>query len=582
MTEKIAKPVIRQIKDNEAALVEFEEELRSHCASKEQELMLDYPTVYIHNWKRAGAYEVYIGETNSIIRRTKEHLARREKWQQLAKDRANLLIIGHEHFNTSLTRDVENRLMHYMMSMENVRKIHNMRGNPQNKYYPEQEFEQIFREIWKKLRMINSTLFLEESAIRDSALFKASPLHKLTADQENAKALIIRKVTEALKGTKQKQFIFIEGEAGTGKTVLNSSAFYELYNRAEELGLEKLRCCLMVNHKEQEKVYEQIAKKLGLTEQFGKVVYNPTTFINQHDPEHPIDVAFVDEAHLLLTHGRMSYKGKGQLHDIMERARITVIMFDENQILTTDQFWEAALLDHYKQMAKAQGNYLELKNQLRMSAGQQTIAWIDAFTKQRTLMKIPEDPTGYEIRVYNEPVELELAICERSRQRESALSRMVATYDWEYNAQKCPENRVTKYWEVMIKRWHRPWNYQLQKDMDRKERKSIKELAWAEQPKTIGEIGSTYTIQGFDLNYVGVILGPSVKYRGGKIIFDPKASWNKHAIQNRTLSDGTKQKFGETLIQHEVRVLMTRGINGLYIYAYDDELRKALQAAAIK
>lgn len=74
-------------------------------------------------------------------------------------------------------------------------------------------------------------------------------------------------------------------------------------------------------------------------------------------------------------------------------------------------------------------------------------------------------------------------------------------------------------------------------------------------------------------------MGPSVKYRNGKIIFDPKASHNHKAIQNRTLSDGTKQKFGEILLQHEVRVLMTRGVNGMYIYACDDELREALKKA---
>ena len=83
-----------------------------------------------------------------------------------------------------------------------------------------------------------------------------------------------------------------------------------------------------------------------------------------------------------------------------------------------------------------------------------------------------------------------------------------------------------------------------------------------------------------DRNYAGVILGPSVKYRNGEILFDPSASWNKKAVQNRTLSDGSRQKFGDLLIQHEVRVLMTRGVEGLYIYACDEELRKALLQAA--
>ena len=81
------------------------------------------------------------------------------------------------------------------------------------------------------------------------------------------------------------------------------------------------------------------------------------------------------------------------------------------------------------------------------------------------------------------------------------------------------------------------------------------------------------------MNYAGVILGPSVKYRNGQIVFDPSASCNNKAVRNRTLSDGSKQKFGEILIQHEVRVLMTRGVNGMYIYACDKELREALKKA---
>ena len=67
-----------------------------------------------------------------------------------------------------------------------------------------------------------------------------------------------------------------------------------------------------------------------------------------------------------------------------------------------------------------------------------------------------------------------------------------------------------------------------------------KKLSWAEQPHTINEAGSTYTVQGFDLNYVGVIIGPSVKYRNGRIVFDKDESENKKAKQRRTLKDGSK------------------------------------------
>ena len=84
------------------------------------------------------------------------------------------------------------------------------------------------------LRKENKNLFPTESAIKDSAIYKASPLHKLTKEQEKARELIIQKVSEALEKEETKQLIFIDGEAGTGKTVLTSSTFYELYCQAEE------------------------------------------------------------------------------------------------------------------------------------------------------------------------------------------------------------------------------------------------------------------------------------------------------------------------------------------------------------
>ena len=85
--------------------------------------------------------------------------------------------------------------------------------------------------------------------------------------------------------------------------------------------MDDLRCNLIINHDEQITVYEQIAEKLGLTDKYGEVVSKPTRFINTHSPNNPVDIAFVDEAHLLWTQGKQSYRGDNQLQDIIERAR---------------------------------------------------------------------------------------------------------------------------------------------------------------------------------------------------------------------------------------------------------------------
>lgn len=579
MSINVASPIIKHIKDTKDALDFFETVSLPAEDEKTQEIIKNFPTVYIHNWQDSYDFEVYVGESNDIFKRTRQHYDNsldKTKWQSklLEKD-ASLFIIGHEHFNKSLTLDIENRLMHYMMSVDRVKHVHNLRDNPQTSYYPMEELDAIFGKIWKGLRKENKELFPTESKIKDSAIYKASPLHKLTKDQEKARELIIQKVARALENNETKQLVFIDGEAGTGKTVLNSSTFYELYCLAEENN-KKLRCHLLVNHDEQITVYEQIADKLGLTDKYGEVVSKPTTFINNHSEDDPVDVAFIDEAHLLWTQGKQSYRGENQLKDIIDRARVTVVMFDENQILSTEQYWEAQILEQYRNQAKLADNYIVLDKQLRMQVDEETMDWIDAFTKRGELKNLPDSDIGYSIKIFDNPKKLEDEIRKKAKESGSELSRLIASYDWEYSSNNRPVDRLYKYWEVNIEDWHRPWNRELEPELSRQEKRKIKGLAWAEQPQTIDEVGSTFTIQGFDLNYAGVILGPSVKYRNGKIEFDPKESHNDKATRNRTLSDGTRKKFGETLIKHEVRVLMTRGVNGMYIYACDPALRKEL------
>lgn len=590
----IAEPIVEKIQDNINGLKLFEKNIIDSNDNKIKDIMMNFPIVYIHSWKEGSDNEVYIGESNNIFHRTRQHynkMSDKNAWQHklLNKD-ADLYVIGHEHFNKSMTLDIENKLIHYLMSVENIKKVNNLRGNPQNHYYPVEELDTIFAKIWKKLRKDNKNLFPLESTIKDSAIFKASPLHKLTEEQQTAKDKIIEKVMNALQNNKKGQLIFIEGEAGTGKTVLNSSTFYELfcryeeskYNNSENIKQQALKCCLVVNHDEQITVYNQIVNKLGITDKYGEVIYKPTRFINTHSKDNLVDVVFIDEAHLLLTQGKQSYQGNNQLKDIIDRAKVVIVMFDEDQILTTEQYWEDEQIEKYRNKAIKDNNYIKLENQLRIHANKEVIDWINSFTKDGIIKKMPNDLGNYDIQIFDTPEKLEKEIKQKASKDKTKLSRLIATYDWKYNANKNSKKGICEYWEVKIGQWHKPWNRELEQNLDREQKRKIKALSWAEQPQTINEVGSTFTIQGFDLNYAGVILGPSVKYRNGHVVFDPNESCNEKAIRNRTLSDGTSKKFGEKLLKHELNVLMKRGVNGLYIYACDDELRKKLKECSQK
>lgn len=55
----------------------FADDVKTQLGS-DSDLILDYPVVYIHIWRSKqniadNNYSMYIGETNNIIQRTKEH-----------------------------------------------------------------------------------------------------------------------------------------------------------------------------------------------------------------------------------------------------------------------------------------------------------------------------------------------------------------------------------------------------------------------------------------------------------------------------------------------------------------------------
>lgn len=65
--------IIKQIKDNREALDFFEKVSLPAEDEKTQEIIANFPTVYIHNWQDSGDFEVYVGESNDIFKRTRQH-----------------------------------------------------------------------------------------------------------------------------------------------------------------------------------------------------------------------------------------------------------------------------------------------------------------------------------------------------------------------------------------------------------------------------------------------------------------------------------------------------------------------------
>ncbi|WP_316960095.1 DUF2075 domain-containing protein [Staphylococcus chromogenes] len=568
------KPIVEEIRYDTNTL-NSAVKIWEHTLNKR--VLSSYPTVYIINDNKHSKYSVYVGETTNIKRRTLEHInvdiIEGNIWENFSNSNSSMMyVIGHNYFNKSLTLDIENKLMQYLSSVDSVENLYNKRTNPQSEYYTSEHFEAIFSKIWQQLHRQNAQLFPLESAIQESAIFKASPFHKLTNEQYLAKQLILERVRRALQNDETGQHIFVDGEAGSGKTVLLSSLFFELVNEfKKDFKIDNPSLYFLVNHNQQLKVYQQIANKLGFNYKSGDKITKPTSFINNHSLDEKVDVVVIDEAHLLLTQGQMSYRGKNHLADIISRAKVVVTVFDKKQILSRTQIWEEDTLQQIIETSQQNDNYIRLLNQMRIHADKQTIYWIRNLVDNRAIDNIPKDSLGYEIKVFESPKSLYEEIKAKNENKDSGISRVVATFDWEFKDKPKSNGEL---WTVEIDDWKLPWNLQL--SVDRLEKK----LSWPEQSQTINEVGSTFTIQGFDLNYVGVIIGPSVIYREGKIQFDKNKSKNNKATQNRTMADNSKQNFAEELLKNELNVLITRGINGLYLYAVDEELQNALLRAS--
>ena len=577
---KIKSPIVREIEYSSNSLVNLKSQLKSSEHKNDIKFLFDYPVVYIVNDEKNDQFSVYVGETADIIRRTSQHLTddikkeNRDDWRDFAtSSTTKMFIIGHNHFNKSLTLDIENRLMLYLSSVDIVSSIQNRRGNPQNKYFTSDELDSIFSKIWRLLRKSNKHLFPVESIVRNSAIFKASPFHKLTEEQIEAKNTIINKISASISKNQDGTLILVKGEAGAGKTVLMSSLVDDLLN-SEDISFIKDNnyINLVVNHNNQLSVYKEIERKLNWNSGSSlEVAMKPTQFLNALRKEKiKAGVVIVDEGHLLLTAKNQAYLGGNHLKDLLAQSKVVVLVYDDKQIMNKSQIWTDNTFLELEHEANLAGNLIELRNQMRINANPATIDWIRSIIDEGEIKKLTKDKQ-YDIRIFDSPLELQKAIKLKNKDQKLGISRLVATYDWPFVEEK--KKQVRPKWFVEIGDWKAPWNQQL------KPEKEYAKLSWIEQPQTIDEIGSTFTVQGFDLNYVGVIIGPSGKYRDGKIIYDISESKNKGAVQNRKLANGEEVNYGERLLRNELNVLLTRGVNGLYIFAVDEELREVLKKA---
>lgn len=343
----------------------------------------------------------------------------------------------------------------------------------------------------------------------------------------------------------------IQGAAGTGKSVV-------LMELVRQYMTDKhYKTSLVVNHPELYKAYQDLAASIPNMKV--NSIRRPTSLINYAQKNHQhYDVIFVDEAHLLYSKSEpyAHYRGQNQLTDLMKLAKVVVVVYDFDQVFQSKMYWDKELLA--KTIGQHPHKSFDMNFQYRMVASDEQVAWIDDLTAQKPIKPFPAN-SDFAFQVFDTAGALFETI--KKRNKEVGMSRMVATSGFP---------RIDGRHNVEMDTFSLPWD---EWDPQR--------THWAKREGSITQVGTIYTLQGFDLNYVGMIIGPSFGYdeKTDTMTIMPEKYSHKEIFKKRKDIQFTQDEYKE-FIANVLNVLMKRGKYGLYLTAYDDALRKRLASLA--
>lgn len=368
----------------------------------------------------------------------------------------------------------------------------------------------------------------------------------LSDDQKAVITNINTYIKEGLT-TKPSSVAIIEGAAGTGKSVV----LMELVR--QYMTDKRYQTALVVNHPELYKAYRDMGAAIpGINVHS---ILRPTALINHAQKYHKkYDIIFVDEAHLLYSKSEpyAHYRGQNQLTDLMNLAKVVVVVYDFEQVFQSKMYWDKDLL--MKTIGNHPHKQFDMNFQYRMVASDNQVAWMDDLTEEKPMKPFPND-SDFEFKVFDKAGEMFETI--KKQNVKYGMSRMVATSGFP---------RIDGRHNVEMDSFSLPWD---EWDPQR--------TPWAKREGSITQVGTIYTLQGFDLNYVGMVIGPSFGYdpKTDTMTVIPEKYSHKEVFKKRKDIQFTRDEY-KAFIANVLNVLIKRGKYGLYLTAYDDALRQRL------
>lgn len=499
---------------------------------KEYKFGKNWPVVYVLENQK----EVYVGQTVSAHSRAKQHFENPER-----RKLSQMHVITDDEFNVSAALDIESWLIQYIAA-DGKYVIQNSNGGLKNhNYYDKVKYKTKFEAVWDSLRekgIVLNTL----NHLKNSDLFKYSPYKTLTEDQ----LIIAKAIVRDLKNLPSATFI-ISGKPGTGKTILATYICKFLQEKEET---KNLKVGLVVPMSSLRVTIRKVFSKIkGLR---SGMVIGPNDVVREN-----YDLLIVDESHRLQRRkGIMGYgsydevnkklelsKEANQLDWIMKSSRYQIFFYDPNQSIKPADV-------RAEDFASLNAKKYELKSQMRVDAGEEFIQFVEAIFD----LKAPKTKSfkNYDFRIFDDIHSMVDTI--KLKDKQHKLARVVSGYAWPWHTK--PNSKSNQDYDIEIDGLKLIWN-STTKD-------------WVNSANALNEVGCIHTVQGYDLNYVGVIVGP-------ELYFDPKLkklSVHKDKYFDTNGRNGISDpKELEGYVINIYKTLLTRGILGAYVFIHDPALR---------
>lgn len=354
----------------------------------------------------------------------------------------------------------------------------------------------------------------------------------------------------AKANNKKKKVYIVEGGPGTGKSVV-------AINLLSAAITHQLNAHYVTKNAAPRAVFE--AKLTGTMKKSAiSILFQSSgSYINSRPDE--FDLLIIDEAHRLNEKsGIFSNLGQNQIKELISAAKTSIFFIDEDQRVTWKDIGDSNAIEKWAKELGADVQRAQLTSQFRCNGSDGYIAWLDNTLDIRPTANLSLSGSNYDFQVFDSPSEMREAISARNSNNKA---RLVAGYCWNWISRKDKRLFDIEFPE---------FDFSMQWNLD------TDGAAYLIAPNSIDQVGCIHTCQGLELEYVGVIIGPDLIVRDGKVITQPKEraktdkSLNGYQRDLKAGVEGTEAK-ADAIIKNTYRTLMTRGLKGCYVYSPDQE-----------